>query len=166
MNNCCLQADMEEMTGLSDMRQLLMDRVLRVMLECCEHCNSFEHYGYLYIYDQKEFMQQFLLYGHGITSKDIRALAEDCVPENPPTLEHFREQLDSYESVYAEVQKLEPVYVFDGWMRVDARPFKSSLLNIIKKWSLMFKQHLIDHVTNRYLTVPQSKINKSINNVK
>ena len=39
--------------------------------------------------------------------------------------------------------------VFDTWFRIDARPFKQALLNIVKKWSFMFKQHLIDHVTNR-----------------
>jgi dynein heavy chain len=33
---------------------------------------------------------------------------------------------------------------------VDSKPFKQALLNIIKRWSFMFKQHLIDHVTNRY----------------
>ena len=34
------------------------------------------------------------------------------------------------------------------WFRVDNRPFKNALRNIVKRWSLMFKQHLIDHVTN------------------
>ena len=43
-----------------------------------------------------------------------------------------------------------PVCVFQGWMRVDARGLKSALLNVIKKWSFMFKQHLVDHVTSRY----------------
>lgn len=54
-----------------------------------------------------------------------------------------------YEKIYEEAQDLEPVHVFHGWMRVDGRNMKSALLNIIKKWSYMFKQHLIDHVTNR-----------------
>lgn len=54
-----------------------------------------------------------------------------------------------YEEIYEEVQGLEPGHVFLGWMRVDGRRMKSALLNIIKKWSLMFKQHLVDHVTNR-----------------
>ena len=38
--------------------------------------------------------------------------------------------------------------MFDKWYRVDIRPFKMALLNIVKKWSFMFKQHLVDHVTN------------------
>lgn len=40
--------------------------------------------------------------------------------------------------------------VMDTWFSVDTRPFKQALLTIVKKWSFMFKQHLIDHVTNRY----------------
>ena len=40
--------------------------------------------------------------------------------------------------------------MFDVWFRVDARPFKQALLNIVKRWSFMFKQHLIDHVTDRW----------------
>lgn len=39
--------------------------------------------------------------------------------------------------------------LFDVWFRVDARPFKQALVNTVKRWSFMFKQHLIDHVTNR-----------------
>lgn len=39
--------------------------------------------------------------------------------------------------------------VIDMWFLVDARPFKQALLTTVKKWSFMFKQHLIDHVTNR-----------------
>ena len=45
------------------------------------------------------------------------------------------------------MQALVPVRVFQGWMRVDGRPFKRALLNLVKKWSFMFKQHLINHVT-------------------
>lgn len=50
---------------------------------------------------------------------------------------------------------MEPVQVFHGWMRVDGRIMKSALLNVIKKWSFMFKQHLVDHVTDRWVEVPQ-----------
>ncbi|KAL0984038.1 hypothetical protein UPYG_G00136240 [Umbra pygmaea] len=142
------QADMEDMANLADMRQLLMERVQGVMATCCEFRNSLERYAYLWVDDRKEFMRQFLLYGHVLTGEEIEAHAEDGVPENPPSLEQFREQVDGYERLHEEVQGLEPVCVFHGWMRLDGRPFKSSLLNIIKKWSLLFKQHLIDHVTH------------------
>ena len=60
-------------------------------------------------------------------------------------------QIDTYEKIYEEAEHIEPLKVFDSWFRIDAKPFKQALLNIIKRWSFMFKQHLIDHVTNRYV---------------
>lgn len=140
---------MEDMEELVQTRQHVMERVKRIMMKCCEYRNSLECYAYLYVDDRKEFMRQFLLYGHVLTSAEIEEHAEHGVPESPPTLERFRQQVDSYERLYEELQRLEPVTVFERWMRVDARAFKSALLNTVKKWSLMFKQHLIDHVTNR-----------------
>ena len=61
----------------------------------------------------------------------------------------FLVQIDAYETIYREVEVVEGTVIFEKWFRVDVRPFRQALLNIIKKWSLMFKQHLIDHVTNR-----------------
>uniref|UniRef100_A0A8C2C9M5 AAA+ ATPase domain-containing protein n=1 Tax=Cyprinus carpio TaxID=7962 RepID=A0A8C2C9M5_CYPCA len=142
------QADMEDMVDFAEWRHLLMERVRKVMGQCCEYRNSLERYAYLYVDDRKEFMRQFLLYSHVLTSEEIEAHAEHGVPETPPTLECFRKQVDSYESLYEDVQRLEPIHVFESWMRVDARAFKSALLNVIRKWSFMFKQHLIDHVTH------------------
>ncbi|XP_068439704.1 dynein axonemal heavy chain 9 isoform X3 [Clinocottus analis] len=148
------QADMEDMVDLADMRHLLMERLQGVMVTCCEFRNSLERYSYLYVDDRKEFIRQFLLYGHAASSQEASSQEasrqEACAsaPLSPPTLDHFREQVDRYEKIYEEVQGLEPVRVFLGWMRVDGRSMKSALLNIIKKWSFMFKQHLIDHVTN------------------
>ena len=38
--------------------------------------------------------------------------------------------------------------VFQAWFRVNITPFKTSLMNCIKRWSYAFKKHLLDHVTN------------------
>uniref|UniRef100_A0A671VQH4 Dynein axonemal heavy chain 17 n=1 Tax=Sparus aurata TaxID=8175 RepID=A0A671VQH4_SPAAU len=142
------QNDMEDMADLADMRNLLMERVQGVMATCCEFRNSLERYSYLYVDDRKEFMRQFLLYGHVLSSQETEGYSEDSVSESPPTLDNFREQVDGWVLVKWSMSGLEPVHVFHGWMRVDGRSMKSALLNIIKKWSFMFKQHLIDHVTN------------------
>uniref|UniRef100_H3A2B2 Dynein axonemal heavy chain 9 n=1 Tax=Latimeria chalumnae TaxID=7897 RepID=H3A2B2_LATCH len=162
------QADMEDMADLADMRQFLIDGVRSIMSKCCDYRNSFDHYSYLYVDDRKEFMRQFLLYGHVLTAEEIEAHAEDGVPETPPVLQQFKEQVESYEKIYDEVNSLEPINIFDGWMRIDARPFKMALLNIIKRWSLMFKQHLIDHVTNslsdleEFIKVAEKGLNKKV----
>ncbi|EPQ13414.1 Dynein heavy chain 9, axonemal [Myotis brandtii] len=142
------QADMEGLADLARMRNVLMERAQSMMALCCSYRDTFSQYSYLYVEDRREILGQFLLYGHVPTPEEIEAHEEDGIPENPPLLHQFQAQIDSYEQLYGEVCRLEPVKVFDSWMKVDVRPFKASLLNIIKRWSLMFKQHLVDYVTN------------------
>ncbi|XP_051927996.1 dynein heavy chain 9, axonemal [Hippocampus zosterae] len=142
------QADMENMANLTEMRLVLMDRVQSVMATCCAFRNSMERYSYLYRDDRKEFLCQFLRYSNVTTSQEMQVQDENCIPERPPTLNHFKQQVDRYEKIYEEVQDLEAVHVFHGWMRVNGRSMKTALRDIIKKWSFMFKQHLIDHLTN------------------
>ncbi|XP_032397932.1 dynein heavy chain 9, axonemal [Etheostoma spectabile] len=162
------QADMEDMADLADMRHLLMERVQGVMATCCEFRNSLERYSYLYVDDRKEVIRHFLLYGPTLSSREAELNTDDGVSESPPTLENFREQVDGYEKIYEEVLGLEPVHVFHGWMRVDGRSMKSALLSIIKKWSFMFKQHLIDHVTNslsdleRFISVAEAGLSLQV----
>ncbi|XP_066292954.1 dynein beta chain, ciliary-like [Branchiostoma lanceolatum] len=142
------QPDLEEMDDLSDMRQELMDCVQSVMNQALEYRNSFDTYAYLWVDDRNEFMRQFLLYNHVLTPEEIEAHAEEGVPECPPTLDQFKEQIDTYEKIYDDLTQVAPTRVFDQWFRVDIKPFKQGLLNTVKRWSLLFKQHLIDHVTN------------------
>lgn len=140
---------MESMADLARMRVTLMERVQSVSALCCSYRNTFRQYSYLYVEDRKEILGQFLLYGRVLTPEEIEGHVEEDIPENPPLLHQFKAQIDSYEKLYEDVYRLEPIKVFDSWMKMDVRPFKASLLNIIKKWSLMFKQHLVDYVTNR-----------------
>ncbi|XP_061912443.1 dynein heavy chain 9, axonemal isoform X3 [Entelurus aequoreus] len=142
------QADMEDMADLADMRHLLMDRVQSVMATCCVFHNSLERYSYLYVDDRNEVLRYFLRYGHILTSHEMEVQADVGILERPPTLHDFKQQVDRYEKIYEELQSLEPVNVFHCWMRVDGRGMKVALRNIVKKWSFMFKQHLIDHVIN------------------
>ncbi|XP_014668470.1 PREDICTED: LOW QUALITY PROTEIN: dynein beta chain, ciliary-like [Priapulus caudatus] len=141
------QMELEDMEELSDMRQEVIDRVQAAVGKAIDFRNSFDNYSYLWVEDRAEFMRQFLLYGHVITPEELENAGEEGVPENPPQLSHFKEQIDSYEAIYTEVEGIDNTAVFDGWFRVDIRPFKQALLNVIKRWSLMFKQHLVDHVT-------------------
>ena len=142
------QIELDDMLDLSEMRHDLMDRVSAVINKAIEQRNQFENYSYLWTENRAEFLRQFLLYNHVLTQEEIENAGEEGVPECPPTLEQFREQMDTYESLYDEIAQLPDVYVFDQWFRLSIRPFKQNLLNVVRKWSLMFKTHLIDHVTN------------------
>ncbi|CAG2204445.1 DNAH [Mytilus edulis] len=50
--------------------------------------------------------------------------------------------------IYDAAEQIHHTQIFEKWFRVNSKPFKQALLNTIKKWSYMFKQHLIDHVNN------------------
>ncbi|XP_058249288.1 dynein axonemal heavy chain 11 [Hemibagrus wyckioides] len=142
------RGDMDDMLDLSDLRQEVMERVKDVITKVSQYQSSFENYTHLWLDDQSEFLKQFLLYGQTLTTEYVEAYGEAIdLPVNPPTTDKFREQIDHYEELYAQVSKLEDWRVFDGWLRVDIRSFKMSLLNTIKKWSWMFKEHLISYVT-------------------
>jgi dynein heavy chain len=125
-----------------------MERVNQILAKANEYKESFNKYAYLWVDDRKEFMRQFLLYNHVLTQEEIEAHAETGVPESPPTLEQFKAQVDQYEKTYEDVSKIDDIRLIDKWFRIDSKPFKTALLNTIKKWSFMFKQHLMDDVTN------------------
>ena len=133
---------------LTDLRSDIISRVYDVMKAARNYAAGFDEYGHLWNDDRAEFLSQFLTYGHILTAEEIEAAGTDPIPENPPTLTQFREQIDSYEDLYAQISGFSDINVFHDWFRVSIRPFKHALLNIIKKWSLMFKDHLIHHVEN------------------
>lgn len=62
-------------------------------------------------------------------------------------------QIDIYEQLYEEVRKIETRKILYEWLRIDINPFKQALLNTVCKWSNMLKQHLVDHVINRYVYI-------------
>ncbi|KAJ1100516.1 hypothetical protein NDU88_005599 [Pleurodeles waltl] len=86
------QSDMDVMANLSQIRQEIMDRLTSIISKAIEYKDSFSTYSYLWAGDRVEFMRQFLLYGHVLSSEEIEAHAEKGVPERPPTLEQFKEQ--------------------------------------------------------------------------
>uniref|UniRef100_A0AAR2JLJ5 AAA+ ATPase domain-containing protein n=1 Tax=Pygocentrus nattereri TaxID=42514 RepID=A0AAR2JLJ5_PYGNA len=145
------QDDMDDMLDLLDLRQEVMERVSDVVRRVCQYRSTFERYSHLWLDERAEFLRQFLLYGQSLTAEDVEAYGEDALPETPPTTDQFKQQIDHYEELYVEVSRLEDGRVFEGWFKVDTRPFKMSLLNMIKKWSWMFKEHLnlIQHILHQ-----------------
>lgn len=143
------QNDLEARTDLLDMKNEIMERVMNILTKANEFKYSFHKYAYLWVDDRQEFMKQFLLYNHVPTADEIDSYADTGVPECPPTLEQFKDQVDTYENIYNNISKLDDFFIIDKWFRVDNRPFKTILLNTVKKWSYMFKHHLMDDITNR-----------------
>ncbi|GFO38901.1 dynein heavy chain 9, axonemal [Plakobranchus ocellatus] len=141
------QTLLETNEELIEMRHALTDSVEQATSEVVQYKEALNTYSGLWVEDRQENMQLFLLYNHKPTAEEISLAGEAGIPENPPTLAQFKAMIELYEKLYEEIEQLQAIQVFNKWLRVDARAFKQGLLSVVKKWSLMFKQHLIDRVT-------------------
>jgi len=88
-----LQPDLEDMQELSAMRAELMDHVTLVMNNAADYEATFDAYSYLWTDDRHEFMRQFLIYNHVLTAEEIEDFGEEEMPESPPSLKQFRDQV-------------------------------------------------------------------------
>ncbi|TKS79999.1 Dynein heavy chain 11, axonemal [Collichthys lucidus] len=140
------QCDINEMEDLSEMCHVIRSRARAAVGKVREYQGSFASYRYLWTDDRSEFMRQFLLYGHVLSTEEAELYADYELKKNPPTLDNFKDQINLFESLYVRVSKMEDKRVFGGWLQLDIRPFKLTLMNVIKRWSWMFKEHLLNHV--------------------
>lgn len=133
------------------MKMEILDGVNKVVQEAADFCRGFERYSYLWLEEREYSMELFLTYGRLLEPDEIELVAahEPTAPEPcSPTIEAFRDQIDNYESLYGEIEGIEPLQVFNAWFQVDVRPFRQAVLNIVRRWGSMFKDHLVDRVTS------------------
>lgn len=83
---------MDNMLGLVEARQEIMNRVAGIISKVLDFRNTLDTYAYLWVDDRAEFLKHFLLYGQTASSEDMDAHANEETPEQPPTLEQFKEQ--------------------------------------------------------------------------
>lgn len=148
--DCYMQIIMNN-ADMIEMKHEILEGVNKVVQDAAEFCRDFERYAYLWLDDRQMCMEMFLEYGRFLDADEVEMIMiqDPGAPErNQPTIAAFREQIDNYESLYAEIERIEPFQVFSAWFQVDVRPFRQSLLNIVRKWGNMFKNHLVERVTS------------------
>lgn len=136
---------------IKDMKQEILLSVEKALLEAQQFCHDFERYSYLWLEDREYCMDLFLEYGRILDPDEIDMLNNNdpqAPKPCPPTIEAFREMIDGYESLHTEIEAIAPVQVFSAFFQVDVKPFRQALINIVRKWGNMFKDHLVDNVTN------------------
>ena len=68
--------DVEEIAELSDIRDEILSRVQKGINSALQYKDTFNSYSYLWVDDKQEFMRQFLLYGHMLTSDEIEQVSD------------------------------------------------------------------------------------------
>jgi len=140
--------EMEDSSDLMSLREEIDDKVREASEQAQAHADTFQQFQNLWEDDRNQFLKQFLTYGHILTPEEIESYAGEPIPETPPKIAQFKEQIDSYETLFDSISNFDDTEIFLSWFRVTITPFKAALLNIVKKWSLMFKQHIVTTIEN------------------
>lgn len=89
---------MDDMLDLLDLRHEIMERVENVLRKAINYQRKFDCYTHLWQDDRAEFLSQFLLYGRVLTAEEMEAHRADVLPESPPTIDNFKEQVKKKEA--------------------------------------------------------------------
>ncbi|VEN40996.1 unnamed protein product, partial [Callosobruchus maculatus] len=141
-----------------DIKEDILKSIDKVIEEAYQFSDNFDNYSYLWLDDRHEYLYQFLNYGRQLTFEELEyiSLKDPLAPKpSPPRMEQFREQIDNFENIWCEVEKMKESEIFHKWYKLDVRPFKQALLNTIRKWGNMFKEHLVNTVTNSLCDLSQ-----------
>lgn len=140
----------EDMDTL-DLISTTLNRMNEAIDLAYEYIKKFEEFSYLWLENRQEFLRQFLLYGRTLSPDELELLKDESGPgikETPPTIKQFKEQIDFYEGLYKKLESFDMEKIIKYWMRIDVRPLRQAVLNTVCKWGNLFKQHLVERVTN------------------
>ncbi|KAM7359981.1 dynein beta chain, ciliary isoform 2-T2 [Cochliomyia hominivorax] len=74
-------------------------------------------------------------------------------------METFKREIERYNRLHDVIEQLSDFHTINGWLAIDIRPLKYTLLNMTCKWSQYFKRRLLRYVENTL-----EKFNKFIQN--
>ncbi|XP_040910342.1 dynein heavy chain 17, axonemal-like [Toxotes jaculatrix] len=134
---------------LSELEREVMQRLLQVREEAERLRAGLDRYSHLWQSDRQEVFQEFLTYSRQLGPEELEA------DKTPPTLKDFRREIDSLYRLSREVAHLDEVIVLHGWLQVDLRPFRDSLLSLIHDWKSMYTEFLLDSVSDSLQKVCQ-----------
>lgn len=71
----------------------------------------------------------------------------DTLKERTPNLADYKREIDFFVDLYNECDQIEDDHTLSCWLKIDLKPFKQNLLNVICKWANVLKNHLMDGIT-------------------
>jgi len=87
-----LQDEVEAMPDIAEMKDDIKERINVVMNLSFDYATRFEQFAYLWEDDKKEYLRQFLKYGHQLSQDELDAnSAGESVPDSAPTLDQFKQ---------------------------------------------------------------------------
>lgn len=142
----------KDVEDITEMQMDIMGVSRDAIREAISFGKKFDKYKFLWKDDKSSQLDAFLKYGRLLSSDELAKIEEGEVisdlPEKSPNLEAFRDVIDFYVKIYNEIDKYETAQIFNNWLRVNLKKLKHSLMNIVRKWSHLFKKYLEEKVMN------------------
>lgn len=93
-----MQEEIEAIQDVNEMKEDIKERIAVVVNMAFEYSTRFEPFAYLWEDDKKEYLSQFLQYGHQLTQEELDAKAAgESIPDAPPTLDQFKQAVCLYQ---------------------------------------------------------------------
>ncbi|PKU27917.1 dynein heavy chain axonemal [Limosa lapponica baueri] len=127
--------------------QLLLNNMAPDVGPGQEYSAGFEEQAHLWLQSPEEFLQHFLTLGSVPSPEELELQPEVSVAHGTPSLQLFKQEIDTCEELCEEVSGFSNTEVFGGWLQSDCRPFKQALLSTVRSRGMVLRQHLANHVT-------------------
>lgn len=98
-----------------DIKADILNSIDKVIEEAYEFCDHFQTYSYLWLDDREQYIENFLVYSRQLTNEELEwlAICDPLAPKPyPPKMEQFREQIDNFETLASDVEKLKEAEIF------------------------------------------------------
>lgn len=107
--------EIETNQDIIDIRADILNSIDKVIEETYEFCDNFQSYSYLWLDDRENYLNDFLTYSRQLGNEELEWLAinDPLAPKPcPPKMEQFREQIDNFENLTTEVEKMKEAEIF------------------------------------------------------
>ncbi|XP_076749810.1 dynein beta chain, ciliary-like [Xylocopa sonorina] len=147
--------DVAEEDGIVFMLEETCNRVKLSLAEVKEHAQTYDIYSWLWTDDRQEYLKYFLIFSQYVSpeQREILEQQKGYIPEDmkekKPELADFKREIDYFMDLYDKCNNMKNEEIFCRWLRLDVKPFKQSLLNIICKWANVLKEYLVHEITTK-----------------
>ncbi|XP_068619246.1 dynein beta chain, ciliary-like [Battus philenor] len=141
--------DIANEDAMIDLYHDILKRIENSITDVLQYAGKYEKYTPLWMEDRQEVLNNFLMYGRVIPPEEFdkyRFENGEDPPTAKPTLEEYQKEIDKFNAMYDEVAALPSEYLCNGWLKLDLKRLNQAIMNIICKWSNLYKQNLKDHV--------------------
>lgn len=117
---------------------------------------TYEEYCWLWLDDRQDYLNNFLRFARRLNDEEKELAAQSpenlgqLVKDKKPELSDFKREIDYFMDYCKKCDAIENEKLVFKWLRIDTKPFKQALLNIICKWAYILKMHLVNSVNTRY----------------